>query len=383
MNYGRFYAKIELNNIGKNVSGVRNKISDGTMIMAVIKADAYGHGAVEVSSYLEDKVDWFGVATVDEAVELRMHGTKKPILILGATMPEDYHDVVKYDITPAVFDFERAKCLSCEAVKQNKTANIHIKIDTGMSRIGFAVNESSADTVLEISRLPNIMIEGIFSHFAKADEADKTSALMQKECFDSFLDMLKERSIVPKIKHLYNSAGIMELTENYDMVRMGIMLYGYYPSDEMDRSYKLYPAMELISQISYIKKIKKGTGVSYGYTFVAENDMKIATVPVGYADGYPRCLSGNSEVLIKGVRCRIIGRICMDQFMVDVSGVDNVQLGDEVVLVGRSGAECITVEELADKAYSFNYEFICGISRRVPRVYFNNRKFVEKISYLK
>ena len=383
MNYGRLYAKIDLDNIGKNVSGVRNVIPKDTMIMAVIKADAYGHGAVQLASYLEDKVDWYGVATIDEAIELRQNGTTKPILILGATMPQDYSDVVDYDITVAIFDKERAEALSREAVLQNKTAKVHIKVDTGMSRIGLPLNETAVEVVSEITKLPNICVEGIFSHMAKADEADKTSALEQKALFDKFIGWLEEENINVPIKHFSNSAGVMELDATYNMVRMGIMLYGYYPSDEMNAEYKLYPAMELISQISYVKRIENGTGVSYGHTFVADRDMLLATVPVGYADGYPRCLSGKGEVIVRGKRCPIIGRICMDQMMIDVSGLDDVSVGDSVILIGESGSEKITVEDVADNAYSFNYEFICGISRRVPRVYYDNGKFVEKISYLK
>lgn len=382
MNSSRFYAKIELDSIGKNVAGVRNKIAPGTMIMAVIKADAYGHGAVQIASYLEDKVDWYGVATVDEALELRKSGTKKNILVLGATMPDDYSSIVKYDITATIFDYERAKLLSNEAVLQNKTVNIHIKVDTGMSRIGLPVENESIDIISGILSLPNIKIEGIFSHLAKADESDKTSTKLQIESFERFITMLREHNIDISIKHLYNSAGIMEMPNTYDMVRMGIMLYGYYPSDEVNKEYKLYPAMELISQVSYVKNVSKGTGVSYGHTYIAQSDMKIATVPVGYADGYPRCLSGKGEVLINGIRCKIIGRICMDQLMVDVTDIDDVSVGNEVVLVGNQGEEFISVEDVADNAHSFNYEFICGISRRVPRVYYDNGEFIEKISYL-
>lgn len=382
MSKSRFYAKIELNNIGKNVSGVRSKIGHDTKIMAVVKADAYGHGAVQIAKYLDDKVEWFGVSNIDEALELRNNGIEKDILILGAIMPDDYSSIVKYDVTATVFDYERANLLNKEANLQNKVAKVHIKVDTGMSRIGFLPDDLSADTVLKISQLPNIALEGIFSHLARADEADKTSAKEQQSAFDTFIKLLEERNINIPLKHLYNSAGIMEFPTKYDMVRMGIMLYGYYPSDEVDKNYCLYPSMELISQISHIKTIKKGTGVSYGHTFIADNDIKVATVPVGYADGYPRCLSGIGEVLINGQRCKIIGRICMDQFMVDITALNNVSIGDEVVLVGRSGEDVISVEDVANKAYSFNYEFVCGISRRVPRLYYNDGHFVKKVSYL-
>lgn len=382
MEYQRLYAKIDLDAVGKNVCGVRARIPEGTMIMAVIKANAYGHGAVPFSEYLEDKVDWYGVACVDEARELRRAGTKKPILILGYVNPAEYKYVVADDITIAMFKYADAEKLSEEALTQGKRASVHIKVDTGMSRIGFQPTEESADEVKRISELPGISVGGMFTHFALADCKDKTSAEKQRDKYDSFVSMCEDRGVEIPIKHVNNSAGTMELDRHYSMVRMGIMLYGLYPSDEMDTSYPLYPAMELISHISHVKLLEKGRGISYGHTYVTDKDTLVATIPCGYADGYPRCLSANAEVLIAGVRCPILGRICMDQMMVDVSKVPDCRAGDMVVLVGNMGKEHISVEELADKAYSFNYEFVCGVGHRVPRVYYENGEFLKTISYI-
>lgn len=381
MNFERIYAKIDLNAISKNVEGVRNIIPANTMIMAVIKADAYGHGAVSVSKYLDDKIDWYGASNVYEGVELRNNGLNKPILILGATMPDEMSTIVKYALTPAIFDYERAKLLSDIAVENNTVVNIHIKVDTGMSRIGFQCNNSSLDEICKISELPGLSIEGIFTHFAKADEIDKTSAYQQKELFDSFVEKLALRGIDPIIKHISNSAGIMELDAKYNMVRMGIMLYGLYPSDEVDKNYKLYPAMELITHVTHVKEIEAGLGVSYGHTYITDKKTKIATIPVGYADGYPRCLSNKGYVLIKGKKCPIIGRICMDQMMIDVTGID-VSVGDDVILFGTDGKNEISVEEVANNASSFNYEMVCRISRRVPRVYYIGEEYIKTVSYL-
>lgn len=378
----RFYAKVELNNIGRNVDVVRENIPDETMIMAIVKANAYGHGAVNVAHYLSGRVDWFGVATLDEAVELRENGVEEPILILGATMPYEFETAIKYGVTIAICDIERAAQLNSIAASLGEIADVHIKLDTGMSRIGFACNDDSIEHIKEINQMPNISVSGIFSHFAKADEADKSNALIQAELFSNFVATLEDNGVQIPIKHLSNSAGIMEMKSFFNMVRMGIMLYGLYPSDEMNKDYVLYPAMQLISHISFLKTVSAGTGISYGHTFIADKDMKVATVPVGYADGYPRCLSNNTDVIIKGYRCPVIGRICMDQMLVDVTALDSVSLGDEVVLVGSSGDESISVEELADKANSFNYEFVCGIGPRVPRAYFDNDVCVKITSYL-
>ena len=381
MNFERIYAKIDLNAIARNVESVRNTVPANTMVMAVVKADAYGHGSVTVSKHLKNMVDWYGVSNVYEAIELRNEGINKPILILGATMPDEMENIVKYTLTPAIFDYERAKILSDIALSNNTDVHIHIKIDTGMSRIGFQCDEDSINEIIKISQLEGIKIEGIFTHFAKADETDKSSALEQMSKFNEFINILSDNGIDPPIKHISNSAGIMELDAKYNMVRMGIMLYGLYPSDEMDKNYKLYPAMELISHITHIKELEEGRGVSYGHTYITNKRTKIATIPVGYADGYPRCLSNKGYVLINGKKCPIIGRICMDQMMIDITGLD-VSVGDDVILFGSDGVNTISVEEVANNAYSFNYELICGISRRVPRAYFIDKQHVETVSYL-
>ena len=382
MEYQRLYAKIDLDAVGKNVAGVRERIPENTMIMAVIKANAYGHGSAVFSEYLEDKVDWYGVACVDEARELRRAGTKKPILVLGYVNPCEYKYVVAEDITIAMFGYADAEKLSEEAQKQNKTAGVHIKVDTGMSRIGFQPTEESACEVKRIAELPAVKIGGMFTHFAMADCKDKTNAEKQRDKYDSFVSMCRERGVDIPVCHVNNSAGTMELDRHYDMVRMGIMLYGLYPSDEMDTSYPLYPAMELITHISHVKLLEKGRGVSYGHTYVTDRDTLVATIPCGYADGYPRALSSNAEVLVGGVRCPVLGRVCMDQLMVDVSKVPDCKPGDSVVLLGTMGNEHIAVEELANKAYSFNYEFVCGVGHRVPRVYYEKDKYIKTVSYI-
>ena len=382
MGYQRLCAKIDLDAIAKNVAGVRQKIDAGTKIMAVIKADAYGHGAVPISAFLEEQVDWFAVATADEAVELRESGCKKPILILGYVHPEEYAEMIRREIALTVFRYADAKEISAIAEKQGKTAELHIKIDTGMHRIGYPVTEEAADEILQISRLPGIRIGGMFSHFYQADAKDKSMALAQKALFDRMTELLRARCVEIPLRHLSNSAGIMETDCCYDMVRMGIMLYGIYPSHEMDRSYPLYPAMELISHVSHVKSLAAGEGVSYGYTYVTKAPILLATVPVGYADGYPRSLSGVGHVLIRGTRCPIVGRICMDQMMVDVTGLGEVSVGEKVTLLGRDGCEEITADALGDAAHSFSYEFVSGIGVRVTRTYIKEGNTVFSVNRL-
>ena len=382
MEYLRTYAKIHLDNVGRNVDGVKAKIPDGTRVMAVIKANAYGHGATALAEYLKDKVDWFGVATLDEALELRAAGAEKDILVLGCLNECEFESAVKGNITVAIADLARAEKLSAVATSLGITAKVHIKVDTGMSRIGFQVTKESVSDVVRIKELPGIYLEGMFTHFAIADARDKSSALAQREKYDWFVEECRKANVEIPICHLNNSAATMEMDRHYDMVRMGIMLYGLYPSEEMDKSYKLYPAMEIISHISFIKPLEKGRGVSYGHTFVTKKDTLVATVQCGYADGYPRCLSGKSEVLVSGVRCPVLGRICMDQMMVDISAVPHAKVGDEVVLVGFDGEEHIPVEEVADAAHSFNYEFVCGVAPRVPRAYFEGENHTKTVKYL-
>ena len=367
----RCYADIDLRAIGHNIDQVKGKIPEGVKVMAVIKADAYGHGAVQVGKYLENQVDYFGVATIEEAVELRKSGLQLPILILGYTLKEQYKNVVSYGITQTIYSYQAACALNEEAQKQQKKAVVHIALDTGMTRIGFQTEEESIGEIQKIKELPWLEVEGIFSHFSCADEKDKTYANMQMEKYDSFLDRLEEAGVEIPIKHLCNSAGIMEFDHHrYQMVRSGIITYGLYPSEEVDKTaLDLQPALTWKSHVAHVKTVKDGLGVSYGATFITRENMKIATVLVGYADGYPRSLSNKGRMLIHGKSVPIIGRVCMDQVMIDVTDVENVQVEDEVTLVGRDGDEVIPVEELAAMSYSFNYEFVCDINKRVIRNY--------------
>jgi alanine racemase len=369
----RVYAKIDLNSLRYNMESMYRNINADTKIVAVIKTDAYGHGALPVAEAIEDLPYLWGyaVATVDEAVALIEDGRTKPILILGISFPEQYRDIVKYHIRPAVCDLEVAKELSRIAAETNETVHIHIPIDTGMSRIGYQVTEETADTIEEIAKLPNLEIEGIFTHFARADEADKNPTAEQIARFERLIGMVEDKGIKIPVKHCSNSAGIIEFPEaNMNLVRAGITMYGMWPSDEVSRDkVSLRPVMSLKSHISFIKTLPAGREISYGGTYVTQEAKKIATIPVGYGDGYARSLSNKGYVLIRGRRANICGRVCMDQFMVDVTDFPEVQEGDTVTLLGSDGEESITMEELGSLSGRFNYEFACLINQRVPRIY--------------
>lgn len=381
--YFRTQAKIDLDAVEYNYNNTRAKLPQGCKLLGVIKADAYGHGAVELARFLENKCDFFGVACIEEAVELKKVGIKTPILILGYVAPAFYDLVVKYDIRIPVFSYDTAKALSDEAVKQGKTVSFHFCIDTGMSRIGFQVNEESADFCKQICTLPNIEAEGLFSHFATADESDLTKALAQREKYKKFVEMLENRGIQIPIKHLNNSAGIMNFDEYFDMCRMGIILYGLYPSEEVDKSLlNIKPVMSWLTHISHIKTLEAGREVSYGGTFKTTEPRVIATIPVGYADGYPRCLSNKGRVIINGQYAPIVGRVCMDQFMVDVTDVDGAELDSIVTLLGKDGDAELSMEEVSNAAYSFNYELPCRVARRVPRTYYKDGKFIKATNYM-
>ena len=370
--YLRCWAEISLSAIGHNIEEVRKRLAPGVRLLAVIKADAYGHGAVRVGKYLEDRVDYFAVATLEEALELRENGIRLPILILGYTSPSQYEDLVAFDITQTIYSRETAELLDREAANQGKKAGIHIALDTGMTRIGFQVTEEDADVIAAIGRLPHLKMEGLFTHFACADQKDKTYCSGQLEKFNRMVRMLEEREVEIPLKHVCNSAGIMEFDDfRYDMVRSGIVTYGLYPSEEVRKErLDLIPALEWKSRVIHVKEVGNGLGVSYGATYVThEGRTRIATVSAGYADGYPRALSSKGRVLIHGQYAPILGRVCMDQFMVDVSGIPDVRVEDVVTLVGRDGENSISIEEIADPAARFNYEMACGISRRVTRVY--------------
>lgn len=381
--YSRVYETVDLDAIRHNMEAMRANLTENTGMIGVVKTDGYGHGAVPVAKAIGPYVWGYAVATVEEGVILRKHKITKPILVLGVTPLDSYDLLLEYDIRPAMFQEGRAKRLSELAVKAGKTASIHLAVDTGMSRIGFPVTEEAAEEAARICRLPGIRAEGLFTHFAKADERDKAATDLQIERYQTFVDLLSKQGIQIPLLHCSNSAGILELKKaNFDLVRAGISIYGLYPSDEVDReAVKLTPAMELKSFISYIKEIAPGTSVSYGGTFTAERRMRVATIPVGYGDGYPRNLSGCGEVLIRGQRAKILGRVCMDQFMVDITEILGVQEGDGVTLIGQDGEEQITVEELAARAGGFHYELLCGIGKRVPRVYLEGGRIVGTKDY--
>lgn len=375
----RVYAKINLDNIMKNITTVREKFGNGVTVMGIVKANAYGHGAIEVAKAMEEAgVGFFGVAAIDEAIELRQNDIRTPILILGQIFIQDYISAIENDITCTVADADTAKRLSDAAISVGKKADVHIKIDTGMGRIGFQADENGYNEVKSLFNLEGLNITGIFTHFACADMKDKTFTENQKKMFIDFTDSLTNEGYAIPMRHMYNSASVLDL-DGYsgEMVRCGIMAYGLYPSDDVNKETKLYPAFEFKSSISFVKEVKKGFTVSYGSTFITEKDMKIATVPVGYADGYPRYLSGKGEVLVNGVRCKIIGRICMDQFMIDATHMPDIKIGDEVTLIGTQGNETITVEDVSDPDSRFNYEFCCLITPRVQRIYIKDGKVME------
>lgn len=384
INYNRVQAVINLDNIRHNISAMKSLVDKDKKMLAVIKADAYGHGAVEVAEALDDLADFYAVAFIDEALELRRAGIDKPILILGYTDPVDYELLLKYDVRPAMYETDDAQKLSDLAVSMGIKAKVHIKVDTGMGRIGFSCDDTGVEKIAEISNMPGIEVEGIFTHYAKADEIDKTAANGQLEKFRWINRQLVGLGIHIPVRHISNSAGIMEMdNSDFDMVRSGIVTYGLYPSEEVDKSIvELRPAMSLMSKVIFVKDVKAGTGIGYGWSYIADHDIRVATVSAGYADGYPRAQSNKGRVIIHGEYAPIIGRVCMDQFMVDVSHIDGVQVRDDVILIGRDGDKEVTVEEVAEPANSFNYELVCNISRRVPRTYIRDGKEFGQVNYL-
>ena len=370
--YGRTAVYVHLDAVEKNFEEMRGNLNPETKMIAVVKTDGYGHGAVPIAKRMEEKpyIWGFAVAAVSEAVQLRENGIQKPVLILGHAFPGEYGEIVAEELRPAVFSLETAKRLSQEGGRQNRTVRVHLAVDTGMSRIGYADTEESIEEIVRISRLPNLKIEGIFTHFSKADEADQTYTMRQLERFQIFCRRLEEAGIKGILRHCSNSAALMQLScANLDLVRAGISLYGIYPSCEVAREpVHLTPVLEWKARVACVKEIPKGTLVSYGGLYEAPKTRKIATVSAGYGDGYPRSLSGRGYVLIKGKKAPILGRICMDQFMVDVTGIP-VLPEEEVTLVGRDLDAEITVDELAELSGRFPYEFVCDIGKRVPRIY--------------
>lgn len=378
--YSRVHAEIDLDAILYNMESMHKKISDQTKIMAVIKADGYGHGAVEIAEAIDSLsyVYGYAVATVEEGLILRNHGIDKPILILGYAFPEQYEDMIRAEIRPTVFTREMAEELSAAAVRLNLECKIHFAVDTGMSRIGYQVTEEAAEEMTQLSSLPHIMVEGIFTHFARADEKDKTATYRQIDLFQKMISMLEKRGLIIPIHHCSNSAGIVEVPEaNMDLVRAGITLYGLWPSEEIDKTrIDLKPALSLVTHVAYVKDLPEGRAISYGGTYITKEPRRIATIPVGYADGYARGLSNKGAVLIHGKRAPICGRVCMDQFMVDVTDIPDVVSGDEVILIGEDGKERITMEEVGALSGRFNYEFVCDLGKRIPRVYVHKGKVI-------
>ena len=381
MEYANTYVQIDLDAIEHNFRAVLARANGP--VMAVVKADAYGHGAVPVARVLEPLCAFFGVAAVAEALELTRAGIQKPILILGHTPPDTYDTVVRNGYRVAIFNWEDARKLSETAQRLETVAHIHIVLDTGMSRIGLQPTQESADLCARIAALPGLEVEGLFSHFATADEEDLSKARAQAEKFATFDKMLTDRGIRIPLRHLDNSAGIMNFGCEYDMARAGIVIYGLYPSGEVDpKALPLKPAMRWCSRVSHVKTLEAGRELSYGGTYTTTKPTIVATVPAGYADGYRRSLSNKFYVLVRGQKAPILGRICMDQFMVDVTDIPGVEPGDRVVLMGTDGSQTISAEELGAAANSFNYEQVCDVSRRVSRVYLRGGKEAFRRNYL-
>lgn len=377
----RISAEIDLDAISQNVRLIQEKVGDKTKILAVIKADGYGHGAVEIAHMLDkcNKIFGFAVATAEEAVELRRSGIANTIVVLGYVFPESFEDVIMYQITQTICSYDTAKKMSDIAERLHRTLNVHIKVDTGMGRIGFKPTVESAGLIKRISQLPNINIDGIFTHFACSDRKDKTSANGQYKKFVDFVAKVEAGGVRIPNKHCSNSSAIIDFDDKHmDMVRPGIMMYGLYPSEKVNKEAMiLKPALSLKSHVAFLKNVDAGDTIGYGSTYVAPDKREIATIPVGYGDGYPRQLSGKGRVLIRGQFAPIVGRVCMDQFMVDVTDIEKVMVGDEVILVGTSEDKTISVEELVDNFGGFNYEFVCDINGRVPRVFIKNGEVIK------
>lgn len=384
--YQRVWAEVDLDAIWENMVHMKENIAENTKILAVIKTDGYGHGGVPIAKMLEQLDFMFGyaAATYEEAHVLREAGVKKPILILGYTFPYCYEELIREEIRPAVYRRDTVEELVAAAANVGQKAKVHIKVDTGMGRIGITPDEEGLEFVRFLMGHPELEVEGIFTHFAKSDETDKTSANHQLELFQDFIKKIQtELGITIPVKHCSNSAAILEMPQaNMDMVRAGITTYGLYPSEEVSKDIvPLRAAMSLYSHIVYCKTIHSGQSVSYGGLFTAQKDTRVATIPVGYGDGYPRSLSGKGYVLIHGKKAPILGRVCMDQFMVDISEIPEAMDGDKVTLLGMDGTERITAEELGELSGRFNYEFVCDLGKRIPRVYIQHGEITEVRDY--
>ena len=380
--YSRVCAKVDLDSIAYNMEQMKKRIGGDSRLIAVIKTDGYGHGAVPIARMFEEVpyVWGYAVACLGEGIVLRKQGIRKPILVLGCVFPDEYEDMIENDIRAAVYTEEMAQQMSDTAVRLGRQVYFHIKIDTGMGRIGFPVKKESADAIARIGRLPNARIEAMFTHFAKADEKDKTYTLGQHEKFLWMKEAMEKRKIEIPYYDCDNSAGIIDFPDmKHDLARAGISTYGMYPSDEVKKeSVDLKPALRLVSHVSFVKDVEPGTAISYGGTFVSKEKMRVATIPVGYGDGYPRSLSNKGYVLIHGKRAPILGRVCMDQFMVDVTRIPETKFMNQVGLIGSDGDNRILVEDLAALSGRFNYEFVCCLGKRIPREYWRNGEITEQ-----
>ncbi len=376
--YHRLLAEINLDAIGNNIREIKKRIKAKTQLLAVVKADAYGHGAEEVAKVcLYNGADQLAVATCDEGVQIRQWSIQVPVLILGNTVEGQLETVVNYNLTQAVFRYETAKLMSDIAVRLNKTALVHIKIDTGMSRIGFLPNDESIEEIERIFALPNLKVTGIFTHFATSDEKDKTFTNVQYKKFRFVTDKLQNKGYKGFIRHCANSGAILDMPElQLDMVRAGIIIYGMYPSNEVSHPINLIPAMSLKSQISYVKYLEENVSVGYGRTYFTTKKTKVATVPIGYADGYSRAFSNKARVIVKGHYAPVIGNVCMDQMMINVSEIPDVNEGDSVIIMGSDGKNTVSPEELAAISGTINYEIVCNVGKRVPRVYIKNGEII-------
>ncbi|MDR2687455.1 MAG: alanine racemase [Oscillospiraceae bacterium] len=367
--YLRTWAEISLDAVESNVEALKARLAPGVKLMCVIKADAYGHGAVPLARFLDGKCDFYAVSVLEEALTLRAAGVAKPMLLLCYTSPGQYGALLAANVAQTVYAAGQARALSQAAREAGKRQKVHIAVDTGMARIGFGDTDISVDEIAQIARLPGLELEGLFTHYARADEADLSSALAQQARFTAFAGKLEAAGVRIPLKHSCNSAAAMGMEGHGDIVRFGIGLYGLYPSEAVSRDVRLAPAMSWKTHVAHLKTVPAGTGVSYGHTFVAGRETAVATLPVGYADGYPRALSNRGRVIIHGRYAPIIGRVCMDMCMADVTGIPGVRMEDEAVLLGGSGPCRVTMEEIGAWSCSFNYEAACRVSQRVPRVY--------------
>ncbi|MGO5072509.1 alanine racemase [Clostridium sporogenes] len=378
------WAEIDLDNLQYNLKQIK-KICGNKEIIGVIKANAYGHGAMEIApTLLENGVSRLAVAVLSEAMELRMSGVKEPIMILGYTPWALGDMLLDNDIEQSVYSYNDALELSRIAVLKRKILKIHIVVDTGMGRIGFLPTKESVENVYKISKLPNIKIEGVFSHLSSADELDKDYTLYQMNKYNQFINKLEEKNIQVPIKHIANSAAIIDLESTHlDAVRAGIIMYGYYPSNYvLKNNTKLKPVMSLKTSIVHIKKISSGEYISYGRTFKTEKESIIATLPIGYADGYNRLLSNKGKVIVNGKLAPVIGRVCMDQCMIDVTSIGDLKVGDVVTIMGEESGVSYTAEDIASEIGTISYEVICNVNKRVPRVYKKDGKIINVVNYI-